>query len=396
MRTFGWALALVLLSCSSSQIPTPHSTPHPAPAPTPSETTAHVATPNEGVLTDAQRAELKSLLGELAKPPLGTGAALTVSTGGQVETFTEGSLFSKGPAVSAEDRFNVMSVSKLFTTAKVLALAHEGRLRRDDTVRAKLPGVALVDPDGKDRAAEVTVEQLLTHRAGLPHHPGDLDLEAAGTGWQDPDIFQKLTKSWSLKLVHAPGRYQYSNLGYVLLGAMIERLEQCSFADCMKSYMTELELPSATFLSTELASHAAHGRVVKDGEPTFLPPKWYASRYALPYGGLWTSMPDLARFGQHLVAASKAPDAALHAMTVAPSGDNKHGIGAVHRVRHGEPTVEHDGGGPGFLAWLVVIPERDTTIALACNGFTEGSKEGSEQFGTVAKAIIDTVMRAPD
>jgi len=44
-----------------------------------------------------------------------------------------------------------------------------------------------------------------------------------------------------------------------------------------------------------------------------------------------------------------------------------HGRGPIHGVIDGQPTLEHDGGGPGFLALLVVLPGLDLSLAVACN-----------------------------
>ncbi|MDF2697246.1 MAG: hypothetical protein K0S65_5629, partial [Labilithrix sp.] len=83
----------------------------------------------------------------------------------------------------------------------------------------------------------------------------------------------------------------------------------------MAAYLSELGMTRSTFWPSTLGEDAARGRVVVDGAVTFNAPSWYASRYAIPFTGLWTSMPDLARFGSALVAASKDAASPLHEMT---------------------------------------------------------------------------------
>jgi CubicO group peptidase (beta-lactamase class C family) len=263
-----------------------------------------------------------------------------------------GTRWAGGPAVTPDTPFNVASVSKVVTAAGVFGLVEDGRLALTDTVQARLPGTRLVDAEGRDRAAEVTVAQLLAHQGGLPHQPGALDPTQVGSSWGDPELLTKLTGAWRLPLGRAPGQWGYANTG--------------------------------------VAEAAAHGRAQEGGAVVFHPPGWYGSRYALPFTGLFTSTPDLARFGQALLAASRDPQDALHPMTTHGPTPGQ-GPGPVYRVRRGLHTVEHDGGGPGFMAWLVVIPERDVVLALACNGDGEDKARARRLF-ELTEAMLAVVL----
>ncbi len=291
-----------------------------------------------------------------------------------------------GPPITAATRFDVASVSKLLTAAEVVRLANQGRLGLDDPLSTHLPGVVLLVGDAP---APVTLRQLLVHRAGLPHQPVSLDPIALGSRWDAPDLLGVLTARWSIPLARAPGTYGYSNLGYVLLAAIVERAHGRSFAEAMSTPLVALGMPTATFWPLPLEHDVAHGRVTRDGASVFQPPAWYGSRYALPFTGLWTSTPELARFGAALIEAAHDPTAPLHAMTPldAPAG---HGLGPVHRPRRGLRSLEHDGSGPGFMAWLIAIPEHDLVVALACNGGDE-SRASGERFRAIADTIVDAV-----
>jgi CubicO group peptidase (beta-lactamase class C family) len=175
-----------------------------------------------------------------------------------------------------------------------------------------------------------------------------------------------------------------------LLAAVIERTEERSFAEAMQAYLRQRGMTSASFWPATIPGTAARGRVLKDGQPKFLEPGWFGSRYAIAFTGLWTSMPDLARFGAALAGAATDPRAPLHAMTVldTPVG---HGLGPVHRQRHGYPTLEHDGSGPGFMAWLIAIPARELGFATVCNGGNETRDEG-RQFAALAGSMVEVVL----
>src|SRR5690606_21191521 len=255
------------------------------------------------------------LLERLATPPLGPAASITAISGDATATLSSGILHDGGPTATDGTRFSVASVSKVVTASRIVALAHEGALRLDDRLPRHLPGVRLVDPDGRDRTRDVTLRDLLTHRAGLPHLPPDLEAKVAGR-WEAPRLLTELTDRWTIRLLAAPGTYRYANTGYALLAAILERRGDCSFADCMQPHLAALGMERSTFWPAALDGDAAHGHVRRDGAVQVHVPGWYGSRYALPFNGLWTTTPDLARFGARLAEAASDPESPLHAMTV--------------------------------------------------------------------------------
>lgn len=347
--------------------------------------TGRAQSDERGPLDDARRGQLSDLLSELGRPPFGTGASLTVSLRGSVATIVTGTLRDGGPAVTEGTRFNVASVSKLLTAAKVIDLAHDRRLALDDPLERHLPGVRCVDGSGLDRTGDLTLRRLLQHRAGLPHQPGDLDPRARGSDWADPGLLRALAADWTIVLRGQPGEYAYSNVGYALLGATVERAEVATFATAMAGFLRDLGMEASTFWPDQ--GDLAHGRVDVGGATTFREPAWYRSRYALPFNGLWATTRDLARFGEALVAAANDAAHRLHAMTRLDARTG-HGPGPVHRERLGARSLEHDGSGPGFFAWLVVIPDRELVLAVACNGGDE-SRERGQRFARVVAAMLD-------
>ena len=355
--------------------------------------TADTAPPSaEASSTEAARgtraARLATILDELTHPPFGTGAALTVSIGSETETIVRGTLRRGGREVEDETPFNVASVSKLVTGAMVLSLVNEGRVDLDAPLSTYLPGVTLLPPDG-DTPVEVTVRQLLAHRAGLPHHPPNFDPRDFGSEWTDPRLLSRMATAMSVRLVDEPGAYHYSNLGYALLAAILERVTEQSFQDVSREHLNRLGMRGATYWGPEVEERGAHGRVGEGESEQFNPPSWYGSRYALPFTGLWSSMPELHHFGRALVEAHHSPDATLHPMA-GPIESDAEALGAVRRSRLGAPSIEHDGSGPGFLAWVIAIPERDVVLAVACNGGGESAAQG-RRFFEITESLLDAL-----
>lgn len=118
----------------------------------------------------------------------------------------------RGEPVAPHHLFQIGSISKSLCGIAVLRLADQGKLKLDDDVRAHLPGVAL--PDG----AKLTLVQLLNHTSGLPH---------------EAPLFPR--GSEGLWLGFAPGaQFSYSNTGYALLGAVVERFSGRPYGEALK------------------------------------------------------------------------------------------------------------------------------------------------------------------
>ncbi len=315
-------------------------------------------------------------------PPFGTAASITAIRGDLIVSVTAGTLWDDGPAADDETCFNAASVSKLLTAARIVSHADAGMLGLDDTVGEHLPGVRLLDSVGADQSGVVTVRDLLRHRAGVPHYPADLE-EHVGDGFGDPYLLSVMTEAWDIDLIGLPGQYSYSNFGYALLGAIAEQIDGCAFAGCMMPYLDELAMPRSAFWPAMLDDNAAHGRVEAGGSVAFNAPSWYASRYYLPFGGLWTPSPELAHFGRLLAAADADVESPLHEMTLGTG----HGLGPVHGERLDVPTLEHDGSAPGFLSALVVIPDLDIVVAIMTSGGNEDAEEADEFQEIVAEVV---------
>ncbi len=356
--------------------------------PAPPQAAVQQGSPHREGLSEAQEARLRALLAELTSPPFGTGASLALSWHGSDFAVQAGHCLHDGPEVTAETAFNVASISKLLTAATIFMLIHQDQLALTDPVNRHLPGVALMDAEGNDRSADITIEDLLSHTAGLPHQPDGLNPESFGSSWSDPELIQRLTASWQLPVSSAQGTYAYSNIGYVLLAAIIEAKESAPFPEALSPYLETLGMNDATFWPANLRTEAAHGQVEVDGRTEFHNPRWYGSRYALPFTGLWTSMPDLLPFGRHLVTASTIEDHPLYPM-LQSAGDT--GRGPVFRTRFGARSIEHDGSSPGFVAWFLAIPEHDLVLALASNGGGE-SRANSRRLFELTEDILAVVL----
>ena len=132
---------------------------------------------------------------------------------------------------NVETKFNLGSINKIFTRLATTQLAEQGKLSLDDTIAKWLP-----DYPNKEVAAKVTINQLRDFRSGL----GDIftpEFEAAAK-----DRFRTPRELFAVfagkPLLFEPGtKEEYSNAGYVVLGAIVEAVSGQSYDDYVREHV---------------------------------------------------------------------------------------------------------------------------------------------------------------
>ncbi len=229
--------------------------------------------------------------------------------------------------------FDLASLTKVVATApSVMALVEDGKVRLQDRVAKHLPEFAA----GGGARDQVTVEQLLTHRAGLAAD----DPMTLYTGSREA-IFER---KYRQALVSAPGsRFLYSDVGYEVLGELVRKVSGLPLDEYAARRVFEplgmketgflpLSSPSKKSLSLPLSRTAPTERingVVRRGEVH--DPRAWALGGVAGHAGLFSTADDLARFCAAMLAGGGG---ALSPATVAamtrprPFGDeNLRGLG---------------------------------------------------------------------
>lgn len=139
------------------------------------------------------------------------GAALLMDDSGVVWQFQNGSVdcSPEGRRIRPDDLFDMGSVTKVFTAALILRLVDRGELSLDAQLGALLPNV----PADK---VQITIRQLISHTSGLREASGEDEVYISRDAM--------LAQEFAQPLLFAPGqREEYSNVGYSVLAAIIER-----------------------------------------------------------------------------------------------------------------------------------------------------------------------------
>jgi CubicO group peptidase (beta-lactamase class C family) len=138
----------------------------------------------------------------------------------------------------------VYSLTKTILAAAVLRLAARGVVELDGPAERWLPELA-------GRPASVTVAQILTHRAGLPDYGGRTDYHAAVTARAEPWSGDEYLARCGVAQGEGPpvGSFAYSNIGYLLIGRLLERAGGAPVAEVLeREVFAPLGLTSAALL----------------------------------------------------------------------------------------------------------------------------------------------------
>jgi CubicO group peptidase (beta-lactamase class C family) len=265
-----------------------------------------------------------------------------------------------GVPASPEHLFRVASITKLFTATAVMILVERG-LDLDRPVVDILPELA------SDR---VTVRHLLCHGSGLQREtPGDPGWDT-GTFYMRDDFLRSIPDAW---FPFAPmERWKYSNLGYNLLGEIVETVGERPYVDFVTAeVISPLGLADTAFEPTgDLAARRSQGYVrLPDTDWTRLDENAW-NEFPFAAGALYSTPSDLCRFGAFLIGAAPGPlyPATLElmrrpALLAWPEWEQAHGLGPMI-IRNGEQTlVGHSGGLYGYAGWLLGDPD---TGVVAC------------------------------
>ncbi|MEW9698739.1 serine hydrolase domain-containing protein [Paenibacillus sp. SI8] len=121
--------------------------------------------------------------------------------------------------------FRIASLSKAFTAMAIMQLQEQGKLKVSDPISSYLPEIKHGD--------RITIHHLLAHLSGLPR-------EFESEKWDDPAKRLKEKLATDFQLQHEPGTaFFYSNVGYVILGHLIEKLSGKTYAEYMNEHIFE-------------------------------------------------------------------------------------------------------------------------------------------------------------
>lgn len=305
------------------------------------------------------------------------GVAVAVVAGDEVvlaRGYGRRNLEDQSP-VTSRTLFGAASAVKGMTAALLGTLVDEGALSWSDPVTKHLPGFRF----GSEKDAGLTVQQLLTHRSGLPRH----DLIWYNAPYSREDLITRL--GYLPRNSDVGAFYQYNNLGYAVLGRLAGALTDGSWEDAMNTRLLEpLGMGDTRFDPTQLEERVdvAQGyRMVNDQhQRTVL----RGSQAAAPGVALFSHVEDMARWlrfnlnggrlGDQMIL-SRGTLRSLHSPRVVVSRYPRskyrqmqsYGYGWFVESYRGHYRVYHPGNIDGFTAQVSLLPLDNFAVVVMAN-----------------------------
>ncbi len=358
---------------------------------------------------DRLQARLEAMAADRAAA--GTAPALAVgvfSRGKLRAAVLRGSVDAAGRPPQADTAFRIASCTKSFTAAAVLILRDRGLLDLDSEVSAHLPYLKLIGPGGGMPNGPLTLRMLLSMSGGLPTDDPWADRQEA----MSVTDFEALLGA-GVRLVRTPGTdYEYSNLGYAMLGAVIAAAAGRGYTDVVRQELLEpLGLLGTGFDARVTAAGGVAQGYCRRGEVWELQPFSGPGAFSA-IGGLFSTLADLGRWADWLADAfTDGPEPPGEALSRASRREMQqlHSWAGPERLEGGAGAVEgiggygfglrvladparglvigHSGGYPGFSSHMTWHPESGTAVV----GFENASYA---KVGELVRGVLAGVLQA--
>ncbi len=335
----------------------------------------------------ALTAELEARIDALARQTVADGiaAGLMVAVGEQGKpTYQCGYGLANiewNASVTPDTVFRVGSITKQFAAAGVLLLAEENKLSLDDKFSRYFPDFP--------RGDQITLRQLMNHTSGIHSYPGPTERSIVRVGIPVPEMVKHIA---GLGYDFSPGtRWDYSNSGYFLIGAVIEQVSGQTFRDfAQQRLFTPLGLTStAVDRNDEIVPRRASAYFRDSANKGVYENADYI-HMSVPHaaGGMRSTAADLIKWTAALHSGRVLSDTSYKEMTTPASvlgqEDAKYGLGLHLREQQGHRLINHDGGIEGFEASVTYVVDTSTTVVVLAN--TQGGARA------LAAAILELLL----
>jgi CubicO group peptidase (beta-lactamase class C family) len=272
-----------------------------------------------------------------------------------------------GTPLTTEHRFRIASHSKTFTATAVVGLAEQGALRLDDTVGQWLTDLASSGLGG------VTLRELLAHGGGVIRDGRDGDHWQLMRAFPDASGLRRIATDEAAVLGRNE-RFKYSNVGYSLLGAVIEAVTGTSYAEHVTLALLEPLGLTATSpdIDPAAASDHATGYTALAYADRRLPIDHIATGAMAAATGFSSTATDLVRWaaahfhGDERILTDEAKRLMQRTEWPVEGGDD-YALGFASVEIGGRRVLGHGGGFPGFITQTWLDPVDRLAVAVLTN-----------------------------
>ncbi|MEM9530909.1 MAG: serine hydrolase [Pseudomonadota bacterium] len=303
---------------------------------------------------------------EAAYPADGPGAAALVVKNGEV-VFNDAvgmANIELGMPLRPDHVFRLGSITKQFTGAAVMLLVEEGKVDLDAPIQEYLP-------DYPDHGHTITTRHLLTHTSGIFNYTSIPGYFAEGKIRADLTTEELIDVFDELEMDFAPGeRYSYSNSGYVLAGAIIEKASGMSYADFVQQRIFDpLGMKNSHYGGSQLIKGRAAG--YSPGEGGHVNAAFLSMTQPHAAGSLLSTVNDLVTWNTALfegkLLSEKSVEEMIKPFELNDGSLSRYGLGFSVEEFRGETSVAHGGGINGFTTFQRYLPDQGIYTVVLTN-----------------------------
>ena len=262
--------------------------------------------------------------------------------------------------------FNIASITKQFTAVAILQLMELGKLSLQDEITKYLP-------DYPVNGQKITIENLLTHTAGIPGPAPEAIAKLQAR--RDLVSLREIIDTFKNRpLDFVPGtKWSYSNNGYMLLGVVIEKLSGGSYSDYLEKNIFKPAGMTQTHFGDDyvVIKNRAASYVYSRTESRFLNARNDKVELAYSAGAIQSTAEDLFKWNEalnsHKLIKKETLEKAQTEYKLPNGKGTNYGYGWFIGNIQGSPIVEHGGNMGGFMSHSIYLPQEDVFVVVLYN-----------------------------
>lgn len=256
--------------------------------------------------------------------------------------------------ISTSSKFRIGSVTKTFTSVMIFQLIDEGKIKLTDALSEYFPEVP--------NASDITIANMLNHSSGLFNLTEDENFNE-----HEPTTNEKLLKiiaSHDVKF--QPGeKNEYSNTNYVLLGYILEKIENLAYNAILKNRIVDkIQLKNTYYGGVINTNNNECLSYYYEDDASLHEAKQAHLSNPGGAGGIVSNPTDLVNFYDALFNGKLMSEKSFKTMTTIKG---EYGSGIFSADKGGQTIFAHNGTIDFFKSIVVYIPEHNTAIALNAN-----------------------------
>jgi len=248
--------------------------------------------------------------------------------------------------------FAIGSLSKSFTAAAIMQLQEKQLLSVEDPISKYI--------DGHERGDDITIHHLLTHTSGLKR-------DGLVYGLNGVSLKENIDYIIKASLLFEPGEdYSYSNAGYNILAAIIEKVSGKSYNEYIRdNIFVPLEMNSSRCgIDDSYGDNQAIAYKILTGDPIKL--RMFDFSKLIGSGNIYSTVEDLYKFDRALCSDKLLSKESLGKMFTVYS-DSNYGYGWGIAERFGHKEISHNGHIDGYYSSILRYPDDDFVLIFLTN-----------------------------